>query len=279
MSKKNLKVLILVVTGLITFQAVSIGVLLIKNIRLRHVLSQKTKLITDRPKKVHLPQKIAGRVAIVLDDWGYNTKNVGDLFSIGEPITISILPNLPFSKNIAAQAKKNKVEIILHLPLEAHDSHKPPETGTIYTYMTKKDVLARLQSALDSVPGAKGVSNHMGSKATEDVNLMKLIFIQLKKDDLYFLDSLVTNNSVCAKVAGKMGIRFIERSIFLDNNIDLDYIKSQLGQLLNTAENKAVAVGIGHDRALTIKAVKEMLPEFKREGVKLVYLSELVEEK
>lgn len=268
MDKGKLKILIVVLAGLVLFQAVSIGIMWVKNARLKAAIAKKAK---------PAPARIAARAAIVLDDWGYNTRNISALFGLGEPITISVLPNLPFSKRIAQEAHSSGIEVVLHLPLEAHDSKKSPEKTTIYTYMKRKDVLVTLQKAFESVPNIKGVSNHMGSKATEDEKFMRLLFGQFKKKNLYFLDSLVTNNSVCQRVAADTGIRFAARSVFLDNNNDIEYIKGQLRQLLYAAKQRKTSIGIGHDRALTIRVIKEMLPEFQREGVKLVYVSELVE--
>jgi hypothetical protein len=166
--------------------------------------------------------------------------------------------------------------VILHLPLEAHDSNKRPEKGVIKTDMNTKEVLERLQSALDSVPFVKGVSNHMGSKATEDEQLMKLLFVQFKKKNLYFLDSLVTTSSICGQTASDAGIKFAERSVFLDNENKPEYIAAQLRQAIALSKEKGVVVAIGHDRAMTIKTIKNMLPAFQQEGVKLVYLSEAV---
>lgn len=267
------KMLIFILAALVLFQAVSISVLWVKNARLK-------KALAVRPAKAVLPKKIlspGARMVIVLDDWGYNKKNVNALFSLGQPVTIAILPNLPYSRSIAIDAEKNNIEVILHLPLEAHDSKKRPEKGTIFTNMAKKEVLERLQSALDSVPGLKGVSNHQGSKATEDEKLMKLLLEQFKKRSLYFLDSLVTNNSVCRNLAAVVGIKYAERSVFLDNENDIEYIKGQLRQLIERAKHSKTAVGIGHDRPLTLRAIKEMLPEFQAGGIRLVYLSEIVQ--
>lgn len=275
--KNKFRIIIFILAGLVLFQAVSLTVLLVKHIRLKQAFFRKKAAIAVIVKKAYLPaRQITPKAAIVLDDWGYNTRNLNELFKLGQPVTISVLPNLAFSKNIARQAEQNGIEVILHLPLEAHDSQKKPEKGTIYTNMSQKEVLAKLESALEGCPGIKGVSNHMGSRATEDEKLMKLLFEQFKKKNLYFLDSLVTNDSVCSRAAGEVGIRFAERSVFLDNKSDFEYIRGQLRQLIQTAKEKKTAVGIGHDRAATIKAVKEMLPEFRREGVKLVYVSELV---
>ena len=270
---KIFTILIIFLAGLILIQAVSISILLVKNAKLKQALIRKGARKPVLPKKV---VQEAGIVAIVLDDWGYNKRNLDALFSLDQPVTISILPNLPFSKFIAQEAKKRNTEVILHLPLEAHDSSKRPEKDTIYTNMNKKEILTRLQSAFDSVPYIKGVNNHMGSKATEDEGLMKLLFLQFKKKNLYFLDSLVTSKSICLNLASEVGIKFAERSVFLDNNNDIEYIKGQLRQLLSIAKQKKSAVGIGHDRPLTIKAIKQMQPDFQREAVRFVYLSELV---
>ena len=276
-NKKTFKGLIFILAGLVLFQAVSIGVLWLKNARLREAISKKQIAARLAVKKPYFPKKAAGRVAIVLDDWGYNTRNTDGLLSFKRPLTISVLPGLPFSKRIAQIASANNVEVILHLPLEAHDPQNPAEKKTIYTSMSDKEVLSRLQAAFDSVPYIDGVSNHMGSKATEDKRLMKLVFTEFKKRNLYFLDSLVTNNSVCPEVARQTGIKFAERSVFLDNINEAGYIKGQLRQLLSAAKQKQTAIGIGHDRALTLKVLKETAPEFQRDGVEFVYLSELVE--
>jgi len=270
------KIIIFVLAGLIVFQAVSIGILLLKNMHLEKAIAKKRTAKAAFYKKVPVPVRATGRVAIVLDDWGYNKKNVQALLEISQPVTVAVLPNLPFSKIVAVNANANNIEVILHLPLEAHDSNKRPEKGVIKTDMSTKEVLERLQSALDSVPYVKGVSNHMGSKATEDEKLMKLLFVQFKKKNLYFLDSLVTTSSICGKTAAEAGIKFTERSVFLDNENRPEYIAAQLRQAIALAKEKSAVVAIGHDRALTIKTIKNILPEFQREGVKLVYLSEVV---
>jgi polysaccharide deacetylase 2 family uncharacterized protein YibQ len=275
--KKTLKGLIFILATMVLFQAVSIGVLWLKNARLKEAISKKERPAKLAAKKPRLEKKVAGSVAIILDDWGYNMRNAEELLGFRRPLTISILPGLPFSKKIAQLAHDNNIEVILHLPLEAHDSQNPTEKKTIYTSMSDKEALSRLRAAFDSVPYIDGVSNHMGSKATEDARLMKLLFTEFKKRNLYFLDSLVTNNSVCAEVAKQTGIRFAARSVFLDNVNEAEYIKGQLYQLLSLAKQRQAAIGIGHDRALTLKVLSQTAPEFQREGVEFVYLSELVE--
>ena len=124
------------------------------------------------------------------------------------------------------------------------------EENTLLTDMKKNEVLKILKKDLDAIPFIKGVSNHMGSKATEDKRLMGIIFDELKKRKLYFLDSLVSSKSICSKLANKAKIGIIKRDIFLDNNSDYSYIETQLNKLKHRAHSRGYAVGVGHDRKI-----------------------------
>ena len=227
---------------------------------------------------VVVPVKPAPKIAIVLDDFGYNNKNVNAVFDIKAPVTFSILPNHPYSKKISELAHQKGYEAILHLPLEPYENDKTvkPEKITIMTTMKKEEALAALTKALESVPYVKGASNHQGSKATENYELMKIIFIELRLRNMYFLDSLVTSKSVCKKLAKEIGIGFGRRDVFLDNKEDFEYIKGQFGQLVKRAKRSGSAIGIGHDRPHTIAALAVLIPEAEKEGVKFVFLSELI---
>ncbi|MDP2044111.1 MAG: divergent polysaccharide deacetylase family protein, partial [Candidatus Omnitrophota bacterium] len=122
---------------------------------------------------------------------------------------------------------------------------------------------------------AKGVSNHMGSRITEDASSSAMIMQEVKKHNLYFLDSFVTAKSVCARLAKKMGLSFAKRDIFLDNRDDPEYIRSQIIGLKNLARSRGQAIGIGHDRKNTLLILKEMLPRLAEEGYKFVFVSEI----
>ena len=216
------------------------------------------------------------KIAIVLDDFGYNANNLDVLYGINAPLTISVLPNLPYSKRIAEEAGAKNLEIMLHLPLEPRGERKNIEKGTIMVDMPPKEVRAILTDALASVPGAKGVSNHMGSKATEDKDLMKVIFDELNRQHLYFMDNLTADDSVCIEVAAKSKIRIATRSVFLDNESDEGYIENQIRHTAEIAAKTGFAVGVGHDRPATVRVLAKVIPELKSENFQFVYLSEPV---
>jgi len=105
-----------------------------------------------------------------------------------------------------------------------------------------------LKHGLASVLFARGISNHMGSRITENPRVSALILTEAKRRKLYFLDSYVTANSVCPRLAKETNTRFAKRDIFLDNLDEPGYIKLQLFKLKGISEKKGLAIGIGHDR-------------------------------
>jgi len=220
------------------------------------------------------PKAARPRIAIVLDDWGYNTKNVDAVTAINAPLTLSVLPALPYSSAIAEKAHAKGFEVIMHMPMEPKAKMRL-ELSTLYTTMEEEEIKAIFEKCLQTVPFASGISNHEGSKATEDPKLMGAVLGELKKRDMFFLDSLVTNDSAGEYIAGKMGVRFVKRSIFLDNESSRSYIKKQFEKAVSIAQKSGEAVAIGHDRPNTIAVLGEVVPKLDARGIDVVPVSVL----
>ncbi|MBI3333546.1 MAG: divergent polysaccharide deacetylase family protein [Candidatus Omnitrophica bacterium] len=223
------------------------------------------------------PRIVKARIAIVLDDWGYNLKQVPALGRIHQPLTVSVLPNLPFSTRVARAAHAGGHEVILHMPMEARDSRAPREAGTLLTRMSREEVLQSLGRSLATVPFARGLSNHQGSKGTADRALMETVLGDLKRRGLFFLDSRVTEESVCRQVAGRLNLRFAQRAVFLDNDKSPEAIRARLAELAKVAERNGGAVGIGHDRGATLQVLEERIPALEEAGYQFVPVSDLTE--
>ncbi len=162
----------------------------------------------------------------------------------------------------------------MHLPMEPKEKRKL-ETNTILTSMDEASVRSIIESDLAALPKAKGVSNHMGSKVTEDEKTLSVVLDELKIKHMFFLDSFVTTNSVAKRVAQKKHIKFVQRDVFLDNSPDPGYIRQQIARLKQKAKLKGQAVGIGHDRKITLEVLKEEMPKIEKEGFKFVFVSDL----
>jgi len=229
------------------------------------------------------PTKAETQVAFVLDDWGYSLDNIDELFQIDRPVTLAVLPHLRYSKEISDRVIKygRGYDIILHLPLESK-SGKSQERDTIRRNMEKNRVLSILRADIESVPGIIGVSNHQGSRATENKEIMKVILEELRKRDLFFLDSRNTPISVCGNISRKIGLRYAERSVFLDLAQKKEekqyraYVKKQIRELINIAKTRGSAIAIGHDKKLTIEVIKDSIPDIEKENIKIVPLKKLV---
>ena len=233
-------------------------------------------LLTSRPKKIpKVPVAIKGKIAIVIDDFGYNLNNLAVFDEIKYPLTLSVLPNLNYSNIISKKLSERGFQIILHLPLEPHEKFRL-EKNTIMTSMNELAIRNIIRQDLMNLPGVVGVSNHMGSKATEDLKTMRIVFEELKNRHLYFLDNLVSSKSVCSDLADKINLPFAKRDVFLDNSEELEYIRKQIYKIKTNARIYGQAIGVGHDRRNTLEVLKEVMPGLEKEGYKFVFVSELV---
>ena len=217
------------------------------------------------------PSPPQARMAIIVDDMGLDLNIAKKLAALDADLTFSIMPLRPYTKETARYLHAKGKEVMLHLPMEGNG--KNPGPGTIYLGMSPAEVRAILHEDLRSVPYIQGVNNHMGSKVTADRTIMTLVQRELKGKDLFFIDSLTTNRSVCGEVATQVGIRFNARDVFLDNTQSADYIKGQLMKLVAVARRYPEAIGICHPHPVTIAVLQEELPRLQREGLVIVRVS------
>jgi len=227
------------------------------------------------PEKKRIPV-VKGRIAIVIDDWGYSLNNLAIIKEIKVPLTCAILPNLKNSKAVARQLNKLGFEIILHLPMEPKEKINL-EKNTITSGMNEEQIRNILNADLNAVIFAKGINNHMGSKATADKRLMTLCMDKLKDKGLYFIDSVTTPKTVAYRLAKEQTISAARRDVFLDNINDVKHVRQQMNILIATAKKNGTAIGIGHaTKYSTIAVLDEMMPLLKAQGIEVVPASELV---
>ena len=63
---------------------------------------------------------VAGpKLAIILDDLGNDREAADTIFALREPLTVSVLPFHTHSTEIAEEARRHGLEVMLHLPMQA----------------------------------------------------------------------------------------------------------------------------------------------------------------
>ncbi len=218
------------------------------------------------------------RIAIVIDDMGCDLSSVNDILSIDIPITLSILPSRPFSIEAAEKAREKGREIMLHLPMEPYGyPEKNPGEGCLYITMSHEEIEKQLEEDIAAIPSITGVNNHMGSRFMEDEDRVEVVLQHLKKRGLFFLDSLTTRNSEGKRIAEKIGMKYISRDVFIDNNRDFRDTRERLLNIIEKKDRWKTLVLIGHPHSSTIEAIRETVPLFRTENIEVVTLSDLIE--
>ncbi len=230
------------------------------------------------PVEIILAATSRPRVCLIIDDGGYRRgKVLQDLYALKVPLTLAVIPGLEFSKDIARMAPFQGVEILCHLPMEGSEPVKPDAYPFFLRTGANSARIERIvRDAVAGVPVCRGLNNHMGSRATEDPDLMLQVCSVLKSMGLFFVDSKTSQDSVAAKTAASLRLPYAERDVFLDNEADEAYIRGQFKTLLLKARKQGTAVGIGHLHESTIAALAQAVPAAQEQGVVFVFASEVV---
>jgi polysaccharide deacetylase 2 family uncharacterized protein YibQ len=193
-------------------------------------------------------------MAVIVDDAGYDLAELEPFLELPIPLAVAVLPNLPHSREAALRVKQAGKELLLHLPMEPEGGENPGP-GALLTGDSQAEIERLLESALQSVPGATGVNNHMGSKATADEALMTTVLRALERKGLFFVDSRTTANTVGARVAERVGVPFVERDVFIDASHSDAEIAEAFASGTALAAKKGTAVLIGHVQNPAVLAI------------------------
>ncbi len=160
---------------------------------------------------------IAGKLAIVIDDFGYRPHNENQVLAMPSAISVAVLPDSPHAREMATKAHNSGHEVLIHLPM-APLSKQPLEKNTLRPEMSSDEIERIIRSAVNNVPYAVGINNHMGSKMTSNLFGMQKVMQALERYNLYFLDSVTIGNTQAMRAAQGTGVKVIKRKVFLDDS-------------------------------------------------------------
>ena len=227
------------------------------------------------PPRPPLPEKLP-KVAIIIDDLGYDTTIADKFAQLDAVLTFSILPYSPYQKKIAGKARARGFDVMLHLPMEPEEYPRiDPGPGALLTTMSPDELIRQLKADLDCIPHIRGVNNHMGSRLTADSDRMNQVFSVLKQRGLFFIDSRTTAGTRSDQSARLFKMPFAQRDVFLDHVNDPDHVRRQIRKLIRFAQIHGEAIGIGHPHPVTYDVLRELLPRLKQKVV-LVPASRIV---
>lgn len=235
---------------------------------------QKPASYKPKPNAKPLAGKPRSRKLIfVIDDAGYSLKQLKAFLDLPFPVSIAVLPGLPNSVKAAQAVRAAGKELLLHQPMQAVGGQNPGP-GALTLGMSEEEIVATVEANLESVPGAVGINNHMGSAASADLGLMETVAAVAKKHGIYYLDSRTTSETAIPIAAIREGIRYWERDVFLDNAPDRASITRAVEDGKKRADKDRPAVMIGHVWSAELaQTLTDIYPHLIAEGFSLSTIS------
>ncbi len=235
------------------------------------------KAAPTKSARVAIPPGTTGLAAIVIDDLGNELGPAERIASWKWPVAGAVLPGVAYSAAAARALARGGKEVLLHLPMEPAGYPKVrPGPGVILRSQSDAEIVRTLESDLATVPGVVGVNNHMGSVATADPRVMRVVAGVLSDRGLFFLDSRTTDATVAERTAEEASVPAVSRRVFLDDVETEEAVSRQLAELVRRAREEGSAVAIGHPYPATLTVLEREMPGLAARGVKLVRVGELV---
>jgi polysaccharide deacetylase 2 family uncharacterized protein YibQ len=217
-----------------------------------------------------------GDIVLILDDVGFDHQPLASAMAIDPNVNFAVLPNGMRSMEFASTLHARGFELLCHLPMEPEGFPRiSPGDGAVLMSMSDAQIATATRANIEAIRFARGVNNHMGSRATADRRVMTDVLGALPKG-MYFIDSKTTGNSIAGPLARTMRVKTASRNVFLDDVQDVVSIRRQLAELAATASSRGVSVGIGHMYPSTIQVLTEDAPKLRAEGFRFVRASSIV---
>ncbi|MCV4232537.1 divergent polysaccharide deacetylase family protein [Virgibacillus sp. LDC1] len=221
------------------------------------------------------------KLAVIIDDFGNDQKGTQEMLNLPVKITVAVMPFLSTSVKDAEAAHRQGHDVIIHMPMEPKQGRSSwLGPGAILSSLTDEEIRKRMEEAIDSVPYAVGINNHMGSKVTGDERVMSIVLEVCRERGLFFIDSKTNYRSVVGKLAAEKGMPSIANDIFLDDVHTVQHVSKQLQTAAQHAEERTSCIAIGHVGKYgtrTAEALKGTIPKLQTK-VEFVGISDLVRE-
>jgi len=224
----------------------------------------------------HPRQERQGLLAVIIDDAGYSLEELQAFLDLPLPLTVAVLPHLPHSQEAARRVLAAGKDLILHCPMEPNGG-EDPGPGALYTGQSPQQIEALLDAAFASVPGAIGMNNHMGSKATAEESLMTTVLGYLKRKGMLYIDSRTTPDTVGPRIARQLGVPVLERNVFIDVGTGDEQIASAFDKGVAEARARGSTVLIGHvQNKGVVDILRAMNARLAGQGVRLARLVDVL---
>jgi uncharacterized protein len=234
-------------------------------------------------KRSHAPrvqsverEQLSGRIALVIDDLGFSFRSstVQGMLNLPIPLTAGVIPSHIASEAIAIEANRLGHEVIAHVPMEPMNHPGDTEPDYLHSSLSFAEFSSFMES-VEAIPFANGMSNHQGSLATQDPELMRRVAGWCSQRGWFVLDSITHASTLLYRSARAQGVPAVRRDLFLDHHQEPDSIRARLHDAVQMAtEQDGIVIVIAHPRESTLAVLRAELPQLLEQGVDFVRLSD-----
>ena len=233
-------------------------------------VSSGTDDLSKSPRKA-LPAGSRAKLAIIIDDVGTG-EQAQKIAALPVRVTPSIFPP-EYQRKDTRLLTRGFEHYAIHLPMEASSAKNNSATlRASDNYEKLRGVIAKLRA---DFPNAKFINNHTGSKFTADERAMQNLLRAMNEHGFLFIDSRTSPATKAKAAMNGLGMRYVHRDVFLDNQNSVAAVRKKLREAVTLAKKQGYAIAIGHPKSSTLRALAnsaDILGE-----VDLVYLDEIYE--
>ncbi|MDR0305876.1 MAG: divergent polysaccharide deacetylase family protein [Chitinispirillales bacterium] len=235
--------------------------------------------------KVNLKLQRSGRyfsntakMAILIENFGFEaTQTAVEYLSFPEPLTMSLVPAQKLAPWTAKIADEYKKEIVMLLPMEP----LPAQFGkykqsTIMIHYTEENIRGLISQAAAAIPNFSGISNFYGNRALEDSRVMEIVLSEVNRRKAYFVYTESNRKSVAPSIAQKLKVPGGPIQGSIEASDSPEQIREKLRRYSVVAEKTGKILIKAPPSPAFIQALKGELETLRHNGIRLVYVSELV---
>jgi polysaccharide deacetylase 2 family uncharacterized protein YibQ len=223
------------------------------------------------------------KMAILIENFGFEANQTTmEYLAFPEPLTVSLLPTQKLATWTAQIADEYKKEIVLALPMEPLPPQFSGYRGSMVMITHDREqirnLLARAEAA---IPNFSGVSNFHGNGnrgVMEDSRAMGIILNELKRHrrSPYFIYTDEQKRSVAPRLMKTEKVPGMQIQRTIGANLTTEQVRARLSNAAAAAQKTGSILIKAQPSQAFISVLKEEMEMLKQNGIRLVYVSELV---
>jgi hypothetical protein len=224
----------------------------------------------DRARAAKMPV-----VAIVIGGLGVGAaKTTEAIMKLPPAVTLAFTPYGSDPARLAGQARAQRHEILLQVPMEPFDyPDNDPGPKTLLTTLGAEQNIDRLYWHLSRFQGYAGIANFMGSRFVVADAVMQPIIREAAKRGLGYLDDGSAPRSVAPALAAAQAMPFAKADLTIDAVPTAAEIDRALANLEELAKQRGIAIGIASALPVSIERLGIWVKTLESHGIMLVPLT------